>query len=128
MVKPGAFTRTAAHYGPSLADWNPGPAPARALRDTLALCRDRGIAVGLLLMPESSAFRALYSEPVRERLNAFLAGVCAEFGCPLIDAREWVDSAGFSDGHHLLRAAGVAFTDRLTTEAILPLLRQRRAP
>ena len=127
-VNPVGFTRTAAHYGPSLVDWNPGPAPTRALHDTLALCRARGIAVGLLLMPESGAFRALYPEPVRERLNVFLAGVCAEFGCPLIDAREWVDSAGFSDGHHLLRAGGVAFTDRLTTEAILPLLRQRRAP
>jgi hypothetical protein len=125
---PKAFELAAANYGDWLRDWKPGPAPALALRDTLALARKHGITVALLLMPESGAFRALCPEPARGRLNAFLAGVCAEFNCPLIDAREWVSDDSFVDGHHLLRPAALAFTDRLTTEAILPLLRKRGAP
>ena len=125
---PKAFEYAANSYRAVLRDWKPGPAPTRALRDILELCRERGITVALVLMPEGSQFRALSPEPARERLNAFLAGVRTEFGCPLIDAREWVPDDGFVDGHHLLRPAAIAFTDRLTAEAILPLLRQRRTP
>jgi hypothetical protein len=123
-----AFERIAPPYRAALHDWKPGPAPTLALRDAITMCRERGITVALLIMPESSEFRALYSPPVRESVNAFLAGVCAEFDCPLIDAREWTPDDGFVDGHHLLRPAALTFTDRLTTEAILPLLQKRRAP
>jgi hypothetical protein len=125
---PEAFNRAASDYGPALRDFQPGAPQALALRDTLLLGREHGVTVALVLMPEAAAFRALASDPGRARLSAFLAAICSEFGCRLIDAREWVADDGFLDGHHLTRAAAITFTDRLTAEAITPLVRGALAP
>ena len=101
-----------------------GPA-VDALRDTLALCRAEGVPVALVILPESTAFRGLYPPGAEAKLAAFLAGLTAEFGCPVTDARAWMPDDAFMDGHHLLRPHGEAFTDRLTAELILPFLRAR---
>lgn len=119
------FDRAAQKYGAVLRDWSPCPAAVRALRDALALCRERRIAAPLVLMPESTPFRALHTPPGPQRLNAVLTELCAEFGCPLIDAREWLPDDRFADGHHLLRAGARPFTERLTAEALVPLLHGR---
>lgn len=119
------FERAVRQYGAALRDWSPCPAAVRALRDALALCRDRRIPVALVLMPESAAFRALHIAPGPQRLNAMLADACAEFACPLIDARGWLSDDQFSDGHHQLQIGARPFTDRLTAEALIPLLRER---
>ncbi len=103
-----------------------GPAVA-ALRDTLALCRAEGVPVALIILPETTAFRALYPPGAGAKLARFLAGLTAEFGCPVTDARGWLPDDAFMDGHHLLRPGGEAFTDRLTAEVILPFLRNRSA-
>lgn len=63
-----------------------GPTVA-ALRDTLALCRAERIPVALVLCPEATTFRAIYPSHVEPKLAGFLAGLTAEFGCPVADAR-----------------------------------------
>jgi hypothetical protein len=103
-----------------------GPA-ADALRDTLALCRAEDIPVALVILPETTAFRGLYPPGVEAKLMRFLAGLTAEFGCTLTDARAWLPDDAFLDGHHLLRPGATVFTDRLTTELVLPFLRTRSA-
>jgi hypothetical protein len=103
-----------------------GPAAA-ALRDTLSLCRTEGIPVRLVILPETTAFRGLYPPGVEAKLTRFLAGLTAEFGCTLTDAREWLPDDAFLDGHHLLRPGATTFTDRLTAEVVLPFLRARSA-
>ena len=100
-----------------------GPTVA-ALRDTLALCRAEGIPVALVLFPEAASFRALYPPQAEAKVATFLAGLTAEFGCPVVDARRWVPDERFSDGHHLLRTGGVIFSDRLGAELILPFLKK----
>jgi hypothetical protein len=74
-------------------------------------------------MPEGTGFRALYSADAHRQIDAFLAGLTAAHGTPLIDARTWVDDDGFFDLHHLLPKGAAVFTRRLGREAILPLLR-----
>jgi hypothetical protein len=101
-----------------------GPA-VDALRDTLALCRAQGIPVALVILPETTSFRAIYPPGVEEKIQRFLAELQAEFGCSLTDARQWLPDDAFLDGHHLLREGAVRFTDRFTAETILPFLRQR---
>ncbi len=101
-----------------------GPAAA-ALRDTLAVCRAEGIPVALVLLPEATEFRAMYPPEAEAKLAAFLAGLTAEFGCPVTDARGWAADGEFLDSHHLLRGGAERFTDRLTAEMILPFLRAR---
>lgn len=100
-----------------------GPA-VDALRDTLVLCREQGITVALVIMPESTSFGALYPPGAEEKVQRFLRGLTAEFGCTLTDARRWLPDDAFLDGHHSLRAGAATFTDRFTTETILPLLRR----
>jgi hypothetical protein len=95
--------------------------PARALRALLARCRDEGIPAALLLMPEGSEFQGFLPAPVRAGLDAFLIELARSERVPLIDARNWVEDAGFWDGHHLLPEGAVTFTRRLERE-VLPLL------
>lgn len=117
--------RAAGEYRDILADMHPGGGAARALAELLDLCREQRVPVRLVLMPESSGFRALYPPATTARLYAFLGRLCAEHGCTLIDARAWLPDAAFTDGHHQLRSGAEAFSDRLTREAILPMLRDR---
>ena len=76
----------------------------------------------LVLMPEASGFRAMYSPEVLQRVHGFLNGLCMKYDCTLTDAREWLPDSGFSDGHHMLKSGAEAFSDRLNREVIEPLI------
>ncbi|HJZ59511.1 MAG TPA: hypothetical protein VKE74_31495 [Gemmataceae bacterium] len=119
--------RATAEYGAILADLHPTGGSARALEDLLALCREQGVPVRLVLMPESAGFRALYPPSSTARLYAFLHRLCAEHGCELVDARDWLPDGCFTDGHHQLRPGAEAFSDRLLREAVLPFFRTTRS-
>ena len=105
-------------YAAVLADWKPGGGAVTALRELLETCRQRGIPVRLVLMPEGTTFRAMYSPTVLARLDEFLRTL----GVPVIDARTWLPDDSFNDGHHMFRRGAEAFTDRLTRGAIRPAL------
>jgi hypothetical protein len=91
----------------------------------LELCRAERIPVALVLMPEGSDFRSWYSAGASGQVNAFLEGLCQEFGVALIDAREWLPDEGFCDSHHPVPEGAERFSARLGAEAIVPLLRGR---
>jgi hypothetical protein len=110
-------------YGGTLQHFRLGNPFCPALGKVLARCRREHIPAALLLMPEATRFRALYSADARRQIDAFLAGLTAAYGTPLIDARTWVGDDGFFDLHHLLPEGAAVFTSRLGREAILPLLR-----
>jgi hypothetical protein len=109
-------------YRECFGDFRLAAGPARALRDLLDCCRREHIPAALVLMPEGSEFRALYPEAVRRGIDRFLADLARETEVPVIDARTWVEDAGFWDGHHLLPEGATAFTDRFDREALRPLL------
>jgi hypothetical protein len=114
--------RARGEYGDILADLKPNGGGARALADLLALCRERQIAVRLVMMPEASGFRSMYSPVVLERIHAFLNGLCSKYGCEAVDARSWLPDSAFTDGHHMLRPGAAIFSDRLNREVIVPFL------
>lgn len=107
-----------AEYFQVLRDWQLGDESAGALRELLSECRAAGIPVKLVLLPEGTTFRSWYPPSVRERLDAFLRST----GADVVDAREWLDDAEFTDGHHQLRGGAEKFSRRLTDEVILPWL------
>ena len=109
-------------YAPTLADYTPGGPAVAAIDDLLAICRERGVAVRLVLMPESGGFRAYLPPAGYDRLLRRLG----EFNVPLVNARDWLDDAAFYDGHHTFVAGADAFTERLTREAIGPALKAGR--
>ncbi len=90
----------------------------RALEDLLALCRREGIVVRLLLMPEGRGFRDLYTPAARQAVAVLLARLRERWGVPVVDARTWVEDAGFWDNHHMLPAGARRFTSRFRRESL----------
>ncbi|MFO0852492.1 MAG: DUF1574 family protein [Gemmataceae bacterium] len=117
------FARAKLEYEPVLANWHPGGPAVAALRELVARCKDRGVPVALVLMPEGTDFRALYPPAAVERLTAFMTELSKETGVPVVNAREWLPDAGFHDGHHMLTVGANEFTDRMTREVIAPRLK-----
>jgi hypothetical protein len=100
------------------------PLPCGALRELLTACRDDGVKVVLVVMPEGGAFRSAYPPELWDACRDFLGGLQSEFGVPAINAREWFPAEGhYFDSHHLLHPGAVKFTHRLTHQVIEPYLR-----
>lgn len=116
-----------AQFGASLNSWRLSPTSDRALRELLALCRRQVIPTVLVVMPEDTAFRQAYSPESRAAADAYLRRVSAESGAPLLDARDWVSDAAFTDGIHLSAEGATLFTRRFR-EVVRPLLERLPAP
>ena len=110
-------------YAPILADYTPGGPAVAALEELLALCRERGVAVRLVLMPEAAGFRDYFPAPGYARLLTLLHALEIQYDAPLVNAREWLPDDAFSDGHHTFVAGADTFTERLTRDAIDPALK-----
>jgi hypothetical protein len=106
-------------YRPTLGGLHLGAGPRRALRDLVERCRREGIAVVLVLMPESTEFRSWYSPRGLAEVRALLEELGD--GCAVVDARAWLPDAAFRDGHHVHAEGARAFTARLREE-LRPLL------
>jgi hypothetical protein len=103
-------------YIPSLNHFRLGAGPVRALHDLLKCCRCEGIAVVLVLMPESSEFRSWYRPESLETINRLLEEMRSTWGVPVVDARQWLADRDFTDGHHPEESGACIFTTRLLAE------------
>ena len=110
-------------YDPCFQDFKLSGDQAEVLEELLARCEREGIKAALVLTPEGSEFRALYSPAMTASIDEMLARLHDRHGVPIIDARAWIDDAQFSDMHHLLPEGAKEFSVRLTKEGIAPLLR-----
>jgi hypothetical protein len=120
-------TRLALENHAFLKDYRLGNPFSPLYRAVLARCSREGIPTGLVLMPESSAFRALYAPDAWRQLDGLLGELGREFGVPAVLARDWVDDGAFYDGHHLLPEGAAVFTRRLAREVLAPRLRNVNA-
>jgi hypothetical protein len=109
-------------YATYLTGFRLGASACQALRELLRQCREQHVRVVLVLMPEGSEFRGLYSQDAWTQVGSFVEGLGREFEAKVINAREWVGDEGFADSHHLLPQAALSFSRRLAAEAVLPLL------
>ena len=120
--------RAYGEYAPILATFAPGGPAVEALRELLALCRDRDIPVRLVLMPEGSAFRSWYPPERLAVFKMFLRDIATEYDAPLTDAQDWLPDNAFYDSHHMFAAGAEAFTDRLVRDTVGPALCSPPAP
>ena len=125
-----------------------GAEHARAvLREVPEEYPDRNREVNRFLPPLASAIHAIMKEqeaeiPYHSRVEHIATGgvakypdivqtsldeLAAEYGVPVLDAREWMTEDDFSDSHHLTCAGATRFTERLAVEELAPWLRGLRA-
>jgi hypothetical protein len=88
----------------------------QSLRRMLDLCKERGIHAFLLRMPEGADFRTLYTPEADAAIDSYLSGIENAYHVPMIDATNWIDKAGFTDGHHLNSTGAEEFTRLLEPE------------
>ncbi|HJZ90490.1 MAG TPA: hypothetical protein VKE40_06425 [Gemmataceae bacterium] len=108
-------------YRPRLAEWSVDPDLDTALRETLDLCREKGIPTVVVLTPESGRFRGWYSGETAKQVADYYTRLSRETGVPVVDARDWVADTGFNDPHHLNTQGARLFTARLDREVLRPL-------
>jgi hypothetical protein len=97
----------------------------RALESVVKVCRREGIPVAVVLMPEGSRFRALYTPQAMAACAAVLARLKDGCAVQVVDARTWVDDDGFWDTHHMLPRGAHQFADRFAREVLAPALAAR---
>jgi hypothetical protein len=107
-----------AFFAPMLRDFRVSPVADRALRDIKDLCRRERISLGMIILPEATAFRAGYPVAARAEVDSYLRRVQREYGIPTIDARSWVPDAEFMDGFHLHPRGAARFTQQFGTQVL----------
>ncbi|MCS6852781.1 MAG: DUF1574 domain-containing protein [Gemmataceae bacterium] len=115
-----AIGRTYGEYHALLSDFQLHAVSVAALRAILGLCREEGISVALVLMPEGPAFRSWYPASAWAAIQAMLSEVQRDYGVPVVSTRDWLTEEDFLDSHHILPSSAQRFSDRFVREALLP--------
>ncbi len=108
-----AIAKCAEIYGPLLAKYRIAKDVERALRESVAVAREHGAAVGFIYLPEASEFRKLYPPKIEQAVWEHLTGLSRELNVPVIDCRAWMEDGAIVDGFHLSRTGAPAFTRKL---------------
>ena len=107
------WPHVAGFYAPLFQTYSIDPLADRAYRKTLTRCRELGIAVRLIALPESGRFRSMMT-PESVRLgNEYRTRIESECGVTTIDGRAWADDTALPDGYHLTQDGASAFTRSL---------------
>ena len=106
----------------TLASFQVKAAADRALRELLDECRRRRIRTALMLMPEHSALRGLYTPTTHARLDSYLTQLRQEYGLFIFDTRDWVADEDFFDMPHVLPRGAGPFSERFGRELLRPWL------
>jgi hypothetical protein len=112
-------------YDPFYADFRLDPAPWGRMLATIDRARSTGTVVVVVLMPEGSEFRGLYSPRCRAGVEDLIRRLREEVGVPVVDGRDWMSDSAFHDQHHLNPEGARAFADRFRAEALEPRLARR---
>ncbi len=95
----------------------------RAFRDIVATCHANKIGVALLLTPEASWVRNVYTAQSRKRRDDYLRQFVQQNACGVIDGTAWVPDNGFVEGNHVTHAGAITFAQRFEQEVLHPLTR-----
>src|SRR5262245_1640557 len=115
-------------HGPHLRNFRVGETSERAFRDLVGRCRAEGIPVAFFWMPESPAYRSLYSPACRASVAEYQRRLAAELGVPVFPAPEHLAEEDFSDGYHLVRSGAEKFSRWLADTHVRPWLARELSP
>jgi hypothetical protein len=109
-----------------LRNYRVGGQTPLALERVLRRCRDESIGAVLLIPPLATGHREEYLPPIEAAFRARLGRLQREYGCQVIDARDWLPDALFRDASHPSLPEGqVRFSRLLTRRVLLDLLDPR---
>jgi hypothetical protein len=109
-------------YTTGLKGFRVSDAADRLVRNLILTCRENQIAIALIRMPEASQIRSCYPPEVGAELSRYFSRLTQELATPVIDAHDWVDDSGFSDGHHLTPTGATTFMRRFEREFLQPIM------
>ncbi len=92
------------------------PVMQRAAVDLVMTCRQAGLGVTVVRVPESTYVRLAYCDRLRGEFERFYANLRETTGVQVVDASAWVDDAGFVEGMHLAPDGAAAYSRRLGRE------------
>ena len=107
------WPQVAGFYAPLFQGFAVAPVADRALRALLTRCRDLGIDVSLLALPESNRFRTMMTPESIRIGDDYRRGLQRAFGVPLVDGSLWAEDASLPDGYHLTQDGATRFTREL---------------
>src|SRR5262249_10798888 len=127
--RPRALANMAGTYRPYLGVYAVGGPGWQALVEHAETLQRDGVPFVLLLMPEGPFFQSLYPPGAWAELRSALDGLARATGAEVLPARGWSPAEeDHSDSHHLVPAAGRAFSRRLTRECLYERLRGGGGP
>jgi len=101
------------------------PHRLEVLEDGLRFASEQDWPIAVVMMPEGPTFRSLYKPGTWEEVNRAVTTLADRHGATFINLREWIDDEKeFNDSHHLTAEGADRFTERLTREVVVPLLRE----
>jgi Protein of unknown function (DUF1574) len=115
-------------YEVAMGPFHPAVNALAALAAVVDTCRQNGIPVVLVRMPEGEYFRSFYPPGMLEQLEWLLADFCEQRRLPLVNARDWLPEEELYDSHHALPVGAAHFTKRLQDEVLAPLLQRLPLP
>lgn len=109
-------------WADAFSGFRPGGSSVRAVRELVAVCREKRIPVAFLMPPISPGFRAAFAPGVLEAADAYLLEHAAELGVPVFPA--WRDGTEeeFIDGHHMLKSGAERYSRWLAETHLKPWL------
>jgi lysophospholipase L1-like esterase len=78
----------------------------------------------MIWMPEGPSFQRHYSPRARQEMGQWLEKLAAEAEVRMVDCRDWMAEEDFSDGHHLLPAGAVRWSQRIAQEVLADMVRE----
>jgi len=107
-------------YAPLFRGFTIAPVADRALRACVARCRELGIAVAMIALPESARFRAMMPPETICLADEYRRTIERECDVPFLDGRTWAADDALPDGFHLTQDGATAFTRELAGHIARP--------
>jgi len=109
-------------FSNDLRTFTPGESSLRAMEELLALLEQEGVPAAVVLAPQGPTVRGLYPKDDLAGLVREVARLSRRYGCPFIDAFDWLGEEMFADSIHPTVAGADLFSARLAREVLLPAL------
>ncbi|VTU00390.1 Uncharacterized protein OS=Singulisphaera acidiphila (strain ATCC BAA-1392 / DSM 18658 / VKM B-2454 / MOB10) GN=Sinac_5817 PE=4 SV=1 [Gemmataceae bacterium] len=117
-----AWARARREYRDAVIGFHPGAESSRAVRDLVAVCRERSVPVAFFVPPISPAFRESFAPGVLGAAEAHLLKLAGELGVPVFPAPRDTTEDEFMDGHHMLRHGAERYSRWLADTHLTPWL------